>query len=403
MSPKPFDLDRALATLRAESPSPEAAARARRRLDPLPLERGSRRSLARPLTLMITTAALAVVLAMPRSKAGSAWAQTLAATLDAPLAHLVQHGPDGKIRMDEWRAGARRARIDYAEKGFLMGELREDGRRRYNFFNHRAFRGSTPLNGAQYGLLYTPKGQGEGGSAFPVESLDRLLASKDLVVEGHDEADAEKGTPERYRLAYRPMRTLRLTVEIDPERRRVRRILTDFMPPTEVEYPSSAPSGVFEPRPQAAKDVVVYDLDAQRPVVVRRLREGLGKQGPVTLRLITLDADGRLWAFWTGAPPSRDLKPAFRLPGVATGSPFGLRMFTRDWFTAPTAKGNPHRRPGSPPLGGMAVVPKAKIGANVALDVPYPGGVARFRNVPVLRIAELSHFDRELGVRRTYR
>ena len=371
-----MNLDRALCTLREERPSPEATARLRAALrSPLSKERGSR--LTRPLALTMITAALSLVVFYPRAKSGSAWAQTLAATLAAPASHSVSRSVNGKKGMEEWRSGVKRAHVLYFRDGKPGMEWRDDGRQLYNF--GAMFADPASSNSRQWGLL--SKSYGTAGILYelPYGSPETILKSPGIEVLGHDAATADR--PERYRLrvpgAFRQMPKRTLTAELDASGRIHRLQWKNHKESTTIEYPERLPSSVFEPHPQAIPGVDVIDIVAQKKTVERDLRRGLGKQGPITLRLAMMDGDGTMWVFWTGAPPDMKMSHPVRIPGVRSTRYATKAAFASDGKLGAYEKMVPNAS--GERLGGMAFTPQTKVGPKVDLDVPYPGGVARFR------------------------
>ena len=376
--------DRALSTLREERPSPEATARLRAALNSLPLGRGrggaSRRRLARPLALTMITAVLSLVIFLPRAKTGSAWAQTLAATLAAPASHSVSRWANGRLASEDWRSGRKRATVLYLQTGEVQMETRNDATRSLNFFNWRDVsrtQGDEPSpNALRWALVSKGVPADPNWAETPLGSPKLALDDPDVKTIGH--APAAGGRPETYRLQqiYRLGgkeigRSTPFTAEIDPISGRIRALVQDprtingrkqtFR--TEIDYPASIPASIFVPKVQVAKVDATYDLDATKGAVQRTLRKGLGKRGPVTLRSVLLDGEGALWTYWTGAPETRTLT---------------LRGVPRE--------GGAQRNAFPSGLTGLRVVPLRKLGSTVDLDIPYPGGVARFRGVPVRRI-----------------
>ena len=379
-----MNFDRALLTLREEVPSPEATARLRATLSSLPLGRGrggaSRRRLARPLAITMITAALSLVVFFPRAKTGSAWAQTLAAIAEAPNVHTVSRFPNGRLGLEEWRSGVKNATVLYTDEGSVQSEMRGDGERAVTYFNWSKVAESRhekrSPNARSFAVVSKDSRPGRPFYEIPLGGVEVALNDSDVKVVGHTEATGDQ--PEVYRLRHtvrlggKPVGKPReITAEIDPESRRIRalveaprrfkgRVVTIR---TEIDYPAIIPSSVFAPKVQVAKVDATYDLDAINGAVQRTLRNGLGKQGPVTLRSVLLDGEGTLWAYWTGAPTTR----TFATPGIPL-------------------KAGGDRNAYSSGLTGLARTPKLKIGDRLDLDISYLGGVARFKAVPVRRI-----------------
>ena len=342
---------------------------------------------------MIATA-LSLVLLMPRAKAGSAWAQTLVATLDAPATHTISRYEDGRVSLEEWRSGVKRATVLYTDDGGVQVEMRNDGKRSVNYFNWWKVAESRGErlgpNALRYALVSKDATERRRFYEIPLGDAKVVLSDPDIKVVGHEEASGDR--PETYRLRQtvrlggKPLGDPREVVaEIDPDTHRIRALIeaprrfkgrvVRFR--TEIDYPSALPEGVFAPRVRVAKVDATYDYNEGEKAVQRTLRQGLGKRGPVTLRAVLLDGEGELWAYWTGAAATR----TFSLPGVAL-----------------EAGGRRNAYPSG--LTGLGRVPKNKIGRTIDLDVPYPGGVARFRGVPVRRIGLVNHVQ---GVLMAYR
>ena len=393
MSPKPVDVRRALEALRLESPTPEQTERLLHVLH----RPARRRNVARPLAFAMITAALALALVFPpRVPANAAWAVTVAHTLEAP-SYSVERGDDGKITMQEWRDGRKRAHVLYFRDGKPGMEWRDDGVRNYNFAGN-VFSGSGP-NAHPWGDVSRSWG---GYRDFqPHGSIGSLLRQKGIEIVAHEEAAG--GKPETYRLRV-PRPWLRKkeeqVAELDAQGRVVRLTTPGQRQETLIQYPSSIPAAVFEPRPHAITGVDVFDMAANSAKIERTIRRGLGTQGPVTLRAALLTGDGDLWVFWTGALPDLSLKRPYSVPGVRCGFPFTNRVFTTDWKSSPKMNGVPQATTG-PRLGGMGRTPLAKLGSTVDLDVPYAGGVARFRRVPIIRLGLIQHAP--LGTSRDFR
>ncbi len=396
MSPKPVNVPRALETLRQERPSVESTESLLRALNqPAP-----RRSIARPLAFGLVATALGLALFFPpRTKAGSAWAQTLANSLDVPATHSVSRNAKGEIDGEYWIAGPKSATVLY-KNGKAMIEMRGDGKRRFNLVDWLDWGGPPAANARVYGMVskdWHMPSQWEVSYA----SLDALLKRPGLKVLSHEEA--KDGQPEKYRLSVKTLRSFEIVAEIDPSVRRVAAVVEPRSGArTTIEYPDSISDSVFEPRAQARAGVETYDIQELANQVQRTARKGLGKQGPVTLRSVLLDGDGALWVFWTGALPDPGLRHPFNLPGVPCGPAATNRIYTSGWRSSPKMNGVPMASVGAR-IGGMNRVPKVKLGSTVDIDVPYVGGVARFRKVPVVRIGLIQNLGSVFGVTRDYR
>lgn len=395
MSPKPVNVPRALETLRHETPPAEATEALLQAL-----RQPARRSIARPLAfgLVATAVALAIVFP-PRTKAGSAWALTLANTLNVPATHSISRNAKGQIDGEYWKSGEKSATVLY-KNGKVMIEMRGDGKRRFNLVDWLGWGGPPAANARVYGTVmkdYKLPDRWDVSYA----SLDALLSRPGIKVLSHQEA--KDGQPESYQLSIKILREYKVVAEIDPAVRRVAAVVDPKSGArTTIEYPESIPDSIFEPRAQARPGVETYDQVEISKRLTRILKKGLAKRGPVTLRSVVLDADGALWAFWTGALPDGRLSKPFTLPGVPCGAPFGGKIYTSDWKNSPKMNGVPVATNG-PRLGGMARIPKVKIGPTIDLNVPYPGGIAHFKSIPITRIGLIQNVEWVYGVKRDYR
>jgi hypothetical protein len=387
MSPTPVDIDRAVETLREESPRPEAVA-------------ATRIALARPVqgkllrgrwfVAAATVAAIAGLL-WPRAGSGATWAESVARTLQAGNMAITSYREDGRVMAKMWRSGQKRATLLYTQNGDLLCEMRRDGRRAVNYFNFRLI-GNQPNrapNAQKFAITCDDAFDVTSKFELPLYSIDALLKSPGLNVLEHRRPE---GGPERYRISLGRPRSGELIVMLDKDRR-----ITELRDPKSLsrevlDYPDSLPENTFEPKIQVARNVATYDLNDELSQAKRSIKNGLGEQGPVTLRLVTLDGEGELWAFWTGATLDRRLLAPIRIPGVRVS---GLNSFKE--LTNATA-GKPLPSIGKR-LDGMGCTPMSKLGQSVNLDVPYDGGVAHFRDVPILRIGMLRHIQEAIGLK----
>ena len=386
MPSKSLDVTRGLTTLRDEHPTAEQTDTLFRGI-----YRPSRRSVARPLALIATIVAAVLLLVVPlRTKSGSAWAQTMDATLSAPNSHSIYHGPGGETLV-EWRSGQKRTLLRYYGEGLPDYESRSDGKRRLRIYRtpHRG------PNGRQFGILDRPVVLPREYD-LPFTNLPELLRQPNLKVVSHTPTDGDH--LESYRLKVTKPFPEEYVAEIDPSIHRIVRLRSDRTGGEQsFDYPSKIDPAVFDPSPGAAS-VEVYDVMAQNAVIRRRQTKGLGKQGPVTLRLVVLDALGRLWVHWTGGLDH--LKPMgvsgpIRLVGIPTSKPQGSELWFQNWRKGPTVNGSTTYS--SERFARTLVVPRQKIGKAVTVEIPYPGGVARFENAPVLRIGYVYDYDFTFG------
>jgi hypothetical protein len=393
MSSNHVDIDRAVSELRKEQPTPEVRERARNAI-----LRGHRpKARLRPLIGGVVAAALLYVL-WPRPLTGGAWAQSLQNSLSAINCHRVSVARDGQVTGEEWQSGERRAFVLY-KRGKVFCEQRTDGKRLYNYFDVLSSWNPKPLppNARQYGMIHVvPRGETLTKYELQTESLDRLLKTPGIQVLEQQTIATASGSFERYRLkTIKPYRS-EFYATVDPSQGRIVEMsgINDAWK-TKIDYPNSIPAQVFDPRGAALTGIEVYDIKSQDEEIANRLKSGLGQQGPVNLRLVLLDANGGLWVLWTGAPPDGKMSHPIQLPGVPSSAPYGLRAFTTSYAMDKKSRPAPaiNLR-----LGGMAVTPWRKIGPTVDVNVPYPGGVAKFRRVPVLRTGTLEWYDKELGI-----
>lgn len=393
MSPTPVDIDRAIEALRSEARDPEVTIRARRII--LARSAKPKRAIRARWLVLAATAGVCALLLWPRGSSGVGWAQAVQATLETPNMVETSYAPNGDVAMISWRSGIKRATLGYTGKGDLFMENRTDGKRTVNFFNlfYRSPADVSP-NARNFAIVWDGGAGAVTQFELPLQSIDALLRKPGVVVLSRTPSTTNENI-EEYRVHLPKPRDADLYADVDTATHRIQSV---FDHPGGAKliltYPDQIPDSTFEPRIQAAKGIESYDLTAQHADVRRTIAHGLGRQGPVTLRLVLLDCDGNLWAFWTGALPNRYLNPPIRLPGVRFKDPQGFKDFTTDHGKAAGAFPAPSIHQW---LGGMAVTPESKLGETVDIDIPYKGGVAHFQRVPILRIGLLSYFREELG------
>lgn len=410
MSPKPVDLERALETLRAECPTSEATEQAREALfrtipPPIdvtpPLTLPTRRGLARPLTAMLIVTSLAFVVLMPRTTAGSAWAQTLTQSFDSVPIHSVSRMANGKVGYEQWRSGRKRAHVLYDRNGKALMEQSDNGQWLYNSASSMFIDPKRP-NARLWGTVSRSIGPNFLGSEIQYGSPEALLKQRGVEVVNHE--PAENGKPEAYRLRipmpYREAKEERLA-EIGNDGRIRRLTYPNGRGGVDIEYPESIPDAVFEPRPHAIPVPDVF-TGKDYETIQRDLRQGLGKRGPVTLRSVIVTGDGDLWVFWTGALPDGKASLPFSINSVKCGPAFTNKIFTTAWRESPKMNGVPVETKG-PRLGGMGRTPFTKLGPTIDLEIPYPGGTARFRKVRYRRVGLIQNVSDILGAKRDYR
>lgn len=383
MSPKPVNVPRALETLRRETLDPEKTEALLHALHrPAPPRR-----YARPLAFAMMTTALALALVFsPRKGPGSAWAQTMSATLAAPNSHSVTRSAKGHVTAEEWRSGERQALVWRDEGGKVLFESRSDGKRKMRLWR---IWGLESANRHPYATLGKDAALPHGAE-LPFTDLDALLKQRGLSVVSHEEATGAR--PERYRLRATTPFKAEYLAEIDPGARRIKTLISlDRNSRQSFDYPETLPASRFSLEPPSVPGMEVYDVEAQNAEIKARQLQGLGRSGPVTLRLVALDGDGRLWAIWTGGLPPTGVSGPIRLVGIPSSKAQGTGIYYSNW-----RKQRPTTYKGEP-TGRTMVVPRAKIGASVGLDIPYPGGVAHFRDVPVMRLGNLMDYELSFG------
>lgn len=386
MCPKPVDMNDALATLRRERPTEGQQAALLRAVARPPARR-----IARPIALVATVAAVATLLLLPpRMRSGSAWAQTLDATLNAPTSHSVYRDPSG-LSIVEWRSGQKRTRLHYVKSGFPVYESRSDGKRRVRVY--RSPEGGP--NVRPYAVVDRSVILPEEYD-LPFTDLPKLLRQPNLKVVSHTPASGDR--PETYRLKVTKPFPEEYVAEIDPSLHRIVRLKSIRAGGEQVfDYPSEIANTFFD-LSSSLDGLDVYDVATQNALIRKRQERGLGKKGPVTLRLVALDGQGRLWVHWTGGLdhlPPMGVSGPIRLVGVPSSKPQGTGLWFQNGRKGPTVGGRATLI--SERFARTMVVPRRKIGNEVSVEIPYPGGVARFKDVPVLRISSPYDYDFTFG------
>ena len=330
------------------------------------------------------------------------WASAVSATRAAAYRHETNTG-GGSTSSESWSGPGVYVGIGRVN-GKIYSESRSDGRRIYDLFDFSLFRGSNNLaaNALIAGTVRdlvrrTRLTYDEGGRA----SIEEVLKTPDAKKIAPPAVEPGEGQWYEVPLNYGTLRGRRVIIPhlarvgTDgrlAESRYVLQASPGFVR-TLYNYPATLPEGFFEPRPQA-RAVPVIDFEATRAEMARRMAAGYGTVRGVTLRLVLIDKEGTLFAFWTGpgvvAGSGRDV----RLPGVRTGPAKGL-------WSYPAQTKSPAKRGVAPvigkPLSGRGIVPLQRIGSTVTIAVPGVGAQAVFRGVPVLRVDEVRPLRGILG------
>lgn len=380
----------------------EGLTRLRAELD-APVVSTPRRRSALPRLVALTAAGglLAVVL-WPRTE-GAAWAQ-VAAKLgnDAPT-HIVGRNREGAVQFEQWRDDLRFASMIKGSTGKVMYESRTDGERRFTYVRMPATKPLSP-NRLEAATL---KAETHSDAAFARRfmgeffTLAAQLKQPGVKAKGPRRVTTPNGERDRYELTIdKKWDSWGTVIDVEPGSGRVTRILDPKSGYThEIGYSTAIPKGVFAPRASYSQPDTTYVVPDQEKVVESRLRSGLGQKEGIVLRLALLDRNGSLWLFWTGAAPDGRMSRPFRVPGVRLGPAYGPSAFTT------TRKGLPPAHP-SPVTGtwldGMSRATLDRIGSEISVEVPGKAGYVRFDHVPVLRVADMYDFGKELGIHGTY-
>ena len=334
----------------------------------------------------------------PRASTGSAWAQTVENTLNSTRMIRTSYFENGRLGLKEWWSGKKRATLLYKGDGSVLAEMRGDGNRRLNYFD--MFSGDDLAKVSPNAHPYAHVGQDYSlrpfGMELPYESIDSLLKQPTLEVVEHRAPQPGSSTVVYHVRLSKPFKR-EMLIEADSAKGRVVAISdVDGKHRETFEYPDSIPNSVFEPRMQAVTGIETYDIPHVPEEATRRVKQGYGKKGPITLRLVAMDYRGSVWAFWSGPKPDPQLKHPIRLPGLSSGIGFGVKDYTSDYKLVKGVQPCPSL---GEFLGGLAVIPKKKVGVTLDLEIPYPGGVARYQNIPVLRIGMLGMIQSVVGRR----
>lgn len=324
----------------------------------------------RPRVLLpLAVAAAAGLFLWPRTTSDAAWATIADRTNEALRWHQVQRDRKGKILYEGWRDGDKRA--GYLGDNFPY-EFRSDGRR---MFVHIG-----PPKGAKYERLPNAVRYGTIGRAGSIgfeakTSVETLLGSKHVT----ELSRKVVGDQLILRLKY-PVES-GVVVTADRADGRIREIESKSSV-TRFEYPDAIPNEVFDPTRPRTKGLVVFDRSVIRREATRTMRRGLGTSGDVTLRLVALDAYGKVWAMWTGPRPKWKSTDLLELPGVSS-KPSPVERMLSAANPSPAAIGGL-------PVSGLCVGPQVKIGNRLReIRITVSGQSTTFRNVPVLRLSSL--------------
>ena len=385
MSPKFVDIDLAIEDLKKDASNERMRAKSRANLS-RPV-----RSNTRKLGLVGLTAGIAIVCIWPRGTSGTAWAQALGASKSAGRVHYKIWDSNGKGTSEEWTDGVKNARIMYARNGVLFNEWRSNGKKLFNYFDFNALRRVDPNpNVHPFGMLTKLSGPPIVLSINLGGRLDHLMDLQKGEIIRQEPTKTDSGPATRYELkTKRPFQDQLVVIVDDKSGLIVQMEGKDGKWKSAFDYPESIPESVFEPVPQVAKGIEVYDIDQQKQDIQRTIQKGLGTVNGVTLRLVVLDANGALWALWTGSQVDGKMLKPFTAQGLKLGPASGLAKFTTN---AEKKRANIPVVPNGPRIYGMARAANTKVGDHVSITIPSKKGAATFRNVPVMRIGFPQHF-----------
>ncbi|HWA81984.1 MAG TPA: hypothetical protein VG820_01020 [Fimbriimonadaceae bacterium] len=390
MRRNPVNFDSALETLKEERPSTETRRKARESLD----ARHPRPFLV-PRLALGALAIAAIIVFYPRQKAAAAWGWAVKSSSDVPIVHRVERDRSGTIICEIWQDGKKRAEVMRDKHGKLVCEMRNDEHRLFDYFDFQSTRSKNP-NAVTPGIVTDVSQRFLDISRYGADLISDLLDRKDVVILSQKEGQDASGPVTVYQLTMKEPHAETLTVDVETATGRIKRVVSRPSGTIAiVEYPKSIDPSVFEPRPQVAKGVRVYDLQEEESRAKERLATSLGDKGGVKLRLVLLDARGTLWVLWTGAPPDGRLSKPFLASGLRLGQPFGPAAFTSGFKKDPFSQECPAI---GQRLEGMGREALTRVGDRIDVEVPGPNGKVAFRNVSVLRIREIHDLGRLLGL-----
>jgi hypothetical protein len=331
----------------------------------------------------------------------------LQATAEAPNVHRIELNEKGRVTEEFWQSKNKEAFYLMTKDNVLLGELRSDGRRRFNYFDLWRQEPQSLPNARKTGKIADAR-----GSDFPVtygtNFVNDLLKDPDTSLKGSKRIDTPDGPRTRYEITFTNYATVLKKrvkigvqsgfVEAEVDSGKIRKIVSlDGKMITNIDYPETIPDEVFAPRSHLVKGLEVHDLTAENKSITHQLATGIAAHDGIVLRLVLLDEDGDLWAIWTGAPVDGKLSHPFRVLGIRTGQGFGPRGFTSNWKNDPRSKASPVT---GGRLNGMARPVLEKMADHVSIEIYRDGRYVPFRDIPVMRIAAISDFEKTLGLNR---
>lgn len=334
-------------------------------------------------------------------------AQIVRNTAFARCWHKTLYAADGHKIEEAWQDGKRMRLERHDPSGKLIWEWRYDGSRRLEYvpFDRR-----DPLKNATHVVrLWKPApNEPEPGSPNPNYAyLIKDASNKPESVPAH------VGGIDRYTIvrdhfgfgndgwSLHDVKADHMTVDVDPKTQRIVSLQSEQLGTKEViEFPPTIPEAVFDVARHEVKGVPIHDLDHERRTIAATIHRGLGSRQGVTLRFVAMDAQGELWALWTGTmlSASDPFKPTpWRLVGANARQAFTLDAFTDGWAD------NPRIHPAIPGLAerlkGTSVYPAGRVGRAVDLEVRAADGrYVRFNHVPVARITWFSDYPAQFGM-----
>lgn len=342
--------------------------------EPLPIPLVRRRRNPTP-KIALATAALAAVVLWPRPDAGDVFAQSLERSAQAPRAHTIRRLDEGgRLTSERWTEGPRVRQILYNFDGTKAHEWRSDGVRAASFSYFPMTPDGRPNPNSFRYVRLSPARRPD--PAYVPTSLEELLRRR------RGRVVAAQG--DRFTVRTPGLGDLAVTTE--PRGGRILKIrATKYRPSTEtINYPALIDPANFVLVPPVAARFAVLDADEMRRTFDARMARGLGTRDGVTLRSLTLSADGGVQAIWSEPPGGRDL---FTLKGVPLRLRYaGIGRLGPGFVRAPFGR-----------IRATLVYPSVKIGDRVTVRI----GRRELPNVPVQRVDDTNRLTADLGVYRS--
>ncbi|MEI8282815.1 MAG: hypothetical protein WCG75_10455, partial [Armatimonadota bacterium] len=301
--------------------------------------------------------------------------------------HSVCRGPKGNILSESWKADKKMSVISYAEDGKVTGEMRTNGEQVFGYYSNIGSPETIGknVNARHVGMIFKDDySKARAVNTFEGQ-LDQFLKSNGSEVVKQEPISTASGAATRFEVKDKHQNEDHQFVTVDSKTGLIVAIVDASKKyNSNYDYPASIDQSIFEPAPQIIKNCLVVNWLEMEKRVQQTVENGIAHANGVTLRLVSLDTRGYIWAVWTGKNVSEQVSHPFTASGIRLGKAGLLPQVTTGaphYIYGPEVMRNGER------LYGMYREAITKVGDTTDISVPTKGGgFVKFKSIPILRI-----------------